>query len=382
MKTRREFLHSAIGTGALSLAFGSRGLAKAHASAISEAVRFVAAHQSPDGAWRSQRYGAFRDGDALTPLVLWALPEEACFARGLRWLELFTDALREKDAPWTALRYPLFTAGYAAQVFARVRDHDRADCWADLIEKLQVSSALGWPHGVVEIGAWSDSPIPPTRPAGQGAAPDMIAPNLSATLLAVQALAAGGRHEKLREAQRFVEACQNFAGENPGDLDDGGFFFALDDPVRNKAGVAGRDVSGRQRYRSYGSATCDGLLALRILTLELANPRFTAACTWLRQNSAGLEHSGLWPVRRATARESLAFYHGQALAAVLEGLAGSPHDSWATSQMRLLQRELISRQQRDGSWTGTAPDSCEDDPLVATAFALRALHLTVIGGIV
>src|SRR5262249_61079434 len=37
------------------------------------AFRFLLDRQSPDGAWRSDLYGHFKDGTALTPLVLQAL---------------------------------------------------------------------------------------------------------------------------------------------------------------------------------------------------------------------------------------------------------------------------------------------------------------------
>ncbi len=37
--------------------------------ALAAAVRFLLARQSPEGAWRSEIYAAFKEGDALTPLV-------------------------------------------------------------------------------------------------------------------------------------------------------------------------------------------------------------------------------------------------------------------------------------------------------------------------
>ena len=36
-------------------------------------------------------------------------------------------------------------------------------------------------------------------------------------------------------------------------FDDGGFFFIPNDSVRNKAGITGKDTTGRDRYASYGS---------------------------------------------------------------------------------------------------------------------------------
>ncbi len=157
----------------------------------------------------------------------------------------------------------------------------------------------------------------------------------------------------------------------PTDFDDGGFFFALDDPIRNKAGSAGRDPRGRERFHSYGSATCDGYLALRACGLPQEHPRVRAAQDWVRRNGEGLTHGGQWAAGRAEARASLAFYQGQALAAVLADVP--PRDEWARRLGESVATALIDRQGQDGSWQGTAPDSCEDEPLLASAFAMRAL---------
>jgi hypothetical protein len=218
-------------------------------------------------------------------------------------------------------------------------------------------------------GAWSDASMPPQYVLP---VPDMLAPNISATSLAAGALAAMGDGRALA-ARPFIERCQNFPDGEPTEFDDGGFFFALDDPVRNKAGSAGRDVCGRERFHSYGSATCDGYLALRACGLPHEHPRVQATQDWLRRNSEGLTHGGQWVAGRAEARESLTFYHSQALAAVLADSRSS--GGWARRLSESVTTALIDSQGYDGAWQGTAPDSCEDEPLLASAFAMRALAL-------
>lgn len=368
-QTRREFLRCAASLGGLLLVGPPR-----HATALCAALDFIAGRQSPDGAWRAASYAAFRDGDALTPVVLWALRagrvsiSDEVFARGLRWLERLTDTQSRRGEPWAELRYPLFTASYAAQVLAAAGDRLRAARWADLLERLRTSPALGWLVADPGCGAWSDAPVPPRYAAP---VPDMLAPNISATALAVQAMAAAGRGAGTLVARPFVESCQNFGTHPADEFDDGGFFFAADDPTRNKAGSAGRDAGGRRRFHSYGSATCDGLLALRACGVRPDHPRMRAAVDWVRRASAGVKHAGSWSPGRVAARESLVFYHAQALATVLADLART--EPWAAAQRQRLGDGIVALQTPDGSWQGAAPDSCEDEPMLATVFAVRAL---------
>jgi len=350
--TRREFLLRAAGFcgGAFT------GWARLPADALRAAADFFSATQSRDGAWRSDSHAAFRDGGALTPVVLWALStvENDATERGRRWLAELADSWSRR----TSVAYPLFTAGYAAQVFAASGDMRRAAVWADGIESLRIRAELGWPADSAACGAWGDAVTPPRLPPEANPPPDMIEPNISATVLALQALRAAGRPTK--SALPFIGSCQNFPTGEPGVFDDGGFFFTPGDPVRNKAGVAGYEPA--VRYRSYGSATCDGVLALRASGVKDDHPRMRAALGWLRANSCGIQHGGAWPRERLGARDSLRFYHAQ-------GLAAAAPDS----RDHTLADGLRSAQSPDGSWTGLAPDSCEDEPLLATAFALRAL---------
>ena len=376
-QTRRDFLRGAVGWGGLLLAGSLKLAAVRSVEPMRRARAYFAARQSADGAWRSGRYAAFRDGDVLTPVVLWAMQpapagsaNDDAWARGLQWLRDFTDAQGSREEPWAGLHYPLFTASYAAQVLARCGDQERAAAWVRIIERLRTSARLGWPAGDPMCGAWSDASTPPSYVAP---VPDMLAPNISATALALGALAATGCAERGVTARPFIERCQNFSENRPDAFDDGGFFFAIDDPIRNKAGSAGQDAAGRARFHSYGSATCDGVLALRACGLPREHPRIRAAAEWLRFRGDGLAHAGDWPVNRAEARASLAFYQGQALAAVLVDL--EQHDQRLKALRGSLASTLTAAQGADGSWRGLAPDSCEDEPLLASAFALRALSL-------
>src|SRR5207253_3109559 len=88
--------------------------------AIHPAIDFLIARQSADGAWRSETYGAFRDGDALTPLALQALlaaPESAsrrtACQRAARYLAEMIEADGARTSGDRDLNYPIYTAAGA-----------------------------------------------------------------------------------------------------------------------------------------------------------------------------------------------------------------------------------------------------------------------------
>src|SRR5215467_8979 len=94
--------------------------------ALSAATKFLVAAQSSDRAWRSDVYAAFKEGDALTPLVLEALMEmpqtkqnRDAIAKGSRYL---ADMIREDGSivePPNGLTYPVYTASGAVIVLSR-----------------------------------------------------------------------------------------------------------------------------------------------------------------------------------------------------------------------------------------------------------------------
>jgi hypothetical protein len=92
-------------------------------------------------------------------------------------------------------------------------------------------------------------------------------------------------------------------------FDDGGFFFIYDDPVRNKAGVGGKDRAGRERYFSYGSTTADGWRALLLCGLTADHPRVAAAKAWMEANFRVDLHPGKYAEERELNRGAVYFYY-------------------------------------------------------------------------
>ena len=346
--------------------------ARAEAAAIDLALgrgaRFLASRQRADGAIPSRTYAALKDGWSLTPLAVLALrmaPQDdataAAYRRGVDYVATLAGpdgAIRQ--APEVA--YPLYAYAIGALVLGAPDNRRHRPVHARLLEALralQLSEPTGWRPADASFGGWGYATRPPLRTSGDLDESD-LAGNLSATLLAVGALVLGGvplTDPALAAARGFVERCQN--------LDtDGGFFFSPTLAVGNKAGALAEG-----RYRSYGSMTADGLRALLRLGRPPSDPRVTAAAAWLERNFDAARNPGEFPPLDEPRRESSYYYWSWSAAHAARHLASR---RWAEA----LAGELLSRQAPDGSWRNPASEMREDDPIIATSFAIAALAVS------
>jgi len=355
-------------------------------AAVQRALRFLESRQSSDGAWRSEVYGGLKDGVALTPPILKLLRFAPVSDRGTRpAITLGTRYLMS----WVArdgkirpegqgLAFPVYAGALAAVVVGldgRDAEHARArKAWLDYVLDYRLSSSLGWGPAGAGFGGWGYSPHPPRRPASGASSYEA---NLSATVFGIAALRQAGiaaDDPVYGEIAAFVERCQNFAAApEQGDprFDDGGFFFTPCDPARNKAGGAGADRFGRERFNSYGSATADGLRALVRCGRSPRDPRVSSARRWLLGHFSAASNPGRFAPDREVLRDATYYYYAWSVAHAFMAL--DERGAAATARAEALAREIVSRQQPDGSWRNRFTDAKEDDPLVATPLAAAAL---------
>jgi hypothetical protein len=346
--------------------------------ALDRGVKFLISRQDADGLWRSDVYGSFKEPSALTPLVASALDaartatdtdeRAANFLAGL----IRTDSAT--DTQTSGLGYPLYTAAFSIQLLStpsrRAHEKSRAAWAADLVKR-QLDEKLGWQPSDPEYGGWGYAKELPRKPASGLRVLPGTESNLSATTFALEALShLEVQSDVLRKARMFVERCQNYSREEisySSSFDDGGFFFIANDPVRNKAGVAGNDATGRDRYASYGSTTADGIRALRACGVSEADPRLRAARTWLERFFRPDSHPGSYAGDREVNREALYYYYAYSVSRALR----SEGDDLRRREN--LVEALVARQGANGAWLNSAVAVREDDPLVATSFAVLAL---------
>lgn len=162
-------------------------------------------------------------------------------------------------------------------------------------------------------------------------------------------------------ALNYVLQMQNKEGETAG-----GFAYNTQDPK----GGALTNADGRVMLRAYGSMTYAGVLAMVHARLEKNDPRVRSAVDygsrfWTLEENPGQGQQGLY------------FYYtimSRALRAA--GLDTLPKHA-AQGEIRWreeLVRKVVSLQKADGSWANENNRWWENDPVLATSYALLALE--------
>ena len=342
------------------LILAEAGCARSDDPPLARAAAYLWSQQAQDGGWHSHTYGLLRSGQSLTPFVLEALLQvpEHVYPTPAEKVERALAFIRDRTQPSGALGvadatvadYPNYATALAVSALGRARRPGWEAETARMLGYLrsqQFTGQNGWRPEDPAYGAWGMG-------GDRRTPPDTGHVDLSMTRYVLEALRAAGAaagDPAFAAARVFVERCQN---------GDGGFFFTTTEFDTNKAGHDGK------HFRSYGTATADGILALLATGHQPDDPRVTAAQRWLASHHRGLEVPGFtggeaydrWP-------RGLAFYYAAACARAYRslGLGAAPG----------VGEKLAGMQRADGSWANPENLVKEDDPLIATALAVRAL---------
>lgn len=322
--------------------------------ALERAVRWLRTQQGDDGAFRSQVYALFKEGQSLTPLLALALRSVAAPAPMVDRALAYVLSLPGDDGAVgfrTAIAdYPV----YATSLSLRALCEAKPTGWQEPAKRM-----AAWLTSQQLVEGWEDTPgyggftmgtKQPPQPPHAGHV------DLSMTRRALQALHIFGHapeHPAMQAGRHFVDRCST---------EDGGFIYS---PVEEALNKAGRTKAGS--LRGYGSATCDGILALLALGTSRDDARLTRARSFLSSIHRPDENPGITDQAMQPYRKAMRGYY-QAASAEVFGVLGGP-DGWAAA----LEQDVLSSQQADGSWKNPLPLQKEDDPLVATALALLTL---------
>jgi hypothetical protein len=354
---------------------------------LARAAGWLWDRQGEDGGWHSETYGLLKSGQAYTPFVLAALLDvpadvvprpPAGVERGLQFIRRHVSergALGWSDPD--VLEYPNYATADALRCLLRAADEgDRLLIvrLREYLESQQYGEARGFEPGHPAYGGWGfGGALPPGVPGHM---------DLAHTRRVLEALRAAGtnRAEPYRSAAVFLRLVQKHPDdprEQPSLTPfsrreiipvpyDGGFYFS---PVVLQANKGGEAVQGRPYFRSYASATCDGILALLAAGVAADDERIRSAAAWLARHPRldypeGIPEDGPEPWGPA-----LRFYHIATRADVYRRL------DWPGAWRAEAARLLAGWQDEDGSFRNSdSPLMKEDDWLLATTLAVSALN--------
>jgi squalene-hopene/tetraprenyl-beta-curcumene cyclase len=326
---------------------------------VEKAVKFLGTKQSPEGNFASPRLGE----PGLTALTVSALlrngvaADDAVVAKGLAYLEKNI----QKDGGVYSKGLANYTTCLAIVAFKESNSGGKytkiiADA-GKFVQGLQDNSD---PKDVKHGGVGYD---------GTGR------PDLSNSQFMVEALLAAGVKKddpSIKKALAFVTRCQNLSGPEFNDqpfaakaseADKGGFVY---NPTDTSEKNDKRTAAGG--LRSEGGMTYGGLKSFLYAGVGKDDPRVKGAIGWVKKHYTLSENPGMG--------QAGLYYYYHTFAKAMDALGdemfedakGVKHD-WRQE----LFDTLKTAQKADGSWANTSSAFLENQPELATAFALLAL---------
>jgi hypothetical protein len=245
---------------------------------------------------------------------------------------------------------------YATSLFLRLLPMAHPVNWktlaqpsADWLLSQQFLAARGW-SGHAAQGGWGMGTRTTRRPPQAGHV------DLSMTRRVVEGLRAAGlakNAEPFRQAHEFIARCR---------ATNGAFIYSPVDHALNK----GHREATAGRSLGYGSATCDALLALDAVGVA-KSPLVDDALDWLLRHHRLDENPGVSGGPMAPFATAMRGYYRAGAARCFANFGGPP--GWQDG----LIRAVVGEQQADGAWRNESPLQKEDEPLIATPFAVEAL---------
>ena len=356
----------------------SRARAERAEVMLRQACAYLWSKQNPDGGWHSETHGLLRSGQALTPFVLHALlqvdasrapRDPAAVARALDFIRQSVDGLgriglSDPEVP----EYPTYATalGLRCLVAAENRaDHELIARMRSALVAGQLTTRRGVPPTNPAHGAWGFGGARP-----RGGSPGHV--DVSYTRHVLEALRAAGPLEPsvTGPALHFLHLVQRHPADprSPATGFDGGFYLSPVVVPANKGGAELAADGTVLHYRSYATATCEGLLALLAAGVADDDERVLAARAWLDRHP-DLEHAGGIPADDPSDWASAVFYYHLAV----RGEVAAALERGATLRAPLVAL-LEGRQDADGSFTNPRGALMkEDDPILATTLAVIAL---------
>lgn len=342
---------------------------KERESALERGVAWLLKQQAADGGWHSQAYGQLKGGAAVTTLVIDSLSQlpaekikqhQVPLERGFFFLQAGLTKRKTIAAPDGTLDFP--TYGCALLLTAVARLQNKIDFAAkqlapfrDYLLGAQVLEARGFEPDHPSYGGWDF--------LGAGDAMGITTgTNVSVVVHVLEALAPdkSPAADKARTAALgWLTRCQQA---------DGGFAFTPEPMSLNNKAEFNDDA--RNKPRSYATATADGARAWLAMGKKASDDGVQKALDWLVKRPALEVVPGFEDLPAETDwRRGLRYYYYQSLARILPHMPAAERQSRERDLLRILLKDQLA----DGRWQNESDRMRENDPLIATCFAISAL---------
>jgi squalene-hopene/tetraprenyl-beta-curcumene cyclase len=347
-----------------TLAFGQAGKAEVDPAAVKASIAkgyaYLKSRQGEDGSI-APRLG----GPGITAIAVAGLlragygTDDPVVAKGLKYLE----SKVQKDGGI----YDRMLANYTTSLGIMALKEANAGGKYDAV----IAAA-----GKFLTGLQAGEGLETTDPKYGGAGYDgKSRPDTSNTQFFVEALAASGASTDstaMKKALAFMSRAQNLPGEfndlpfakKASDDDKGGFVYNHTDAIDDKN--AKRTPQGG--LRSEGGMTYAGLKSFLFAGVGKDDPRVKAAVGWVRRHYTLDENPGMG--------QAGLFYYYHTFAKAMTAL-GEDHFEDAKGVKHDWKKELFetlkAKQKADGSWANPNKQFLEDNPDLATAFAVLTL---------
>jgi len=365
-------------------------------AALRNACEYLWRQQAEDGGWHSSQYAVLRSGQALTPFVLHTLlqvPESICprpehgVQRALDFIRKHVDAkgaIGRSDPD--VVEYPVYSTAYAIRCHAAVKNNPALRNTGDtqlssnmycFLSDAQFTETHGFKTSDAAYGGWG---LDVAQEDGKSGHMDLA--HTRRALEALRDIVAENHFPQFTRAELFLRVVQRDRGalaEPPlitkylhtWDMVpyDGGFFFSpIVDQANKGRFVTGINGRAAPHFRSYATATCDGILALLACRVSRNDERLLHAVEWLKTHDDINYPQGVPRDHPEPWGEAIRFYHYAVRAEAYAAL------DWPGDWRTQIRAAVATSQASDGSFRNAAsPLMKEDDPILCTTLATVAL---------
>jgi hypothetical protein len=347
----------------------TQAVAKERDQAIDRGLAWLLKQQAADNGWHSQAYGQLKGGAAVTALVLDTISQlpvklikqhELAIEKGLIFLQAGIVKRQTIAAPDGSLDFPTYACALVLSASARLAEKvdftgQKLKILRDYLLAAQLLEGRKFAPEHPSYGGWDFLGADDAQGITTGTNVSVVAHVLEG----LEADKSKAVDHARNAALGWLKRCQQ---------PDGGFAFTPEPmSLNNKAEFSDE---ARAKPRSYGSATCDGIRALLAAGIQSNADSVQKAIAWLVKRPALEVVPGFEEVPVETDwRRGLRFYYYQSLARILHLFPAAERLSRASD----IERILLKDQQAGGQWQNESDRMRENDPLIATCFAVSAL---------